>query len=63
MAGAGNPAEEIVVQKVVPTRPELSLEIGVLWLGLGYALLYLGCMKAEPKLARPHSYSTPLFAL
>ena len=30
---AGNPPEEIVVQKVVPTLPELSLEIGVLWLG------------------------------
>jgi hypothetical protein len=35
VAGAGDPDEEIVVQKVVPTRPELSLEIGVLWLGLG----------------------------
>ena len=28
-----HPPEEIVVQKVVPTPPELSLEIGVLWLG------------------------------
>jgi hypothetical protein len=36
VAGAGDPDEEIVVQKVVPTRPELSLEIGVLWLGLGW---------------------------
>jgi hypothetical protein len=35
VARAGDPDEEIVVQKVVPTRPELSLEIGVLWLGLG----------------------------
>lgn len=33
MSCAGNPPEEIVVQKVVPTLPELSLEIGVLWLG------------------------------
>jgi len=38
VAGAGDPDEEIVVQKVVPTRPELSLEIGVLWLGLGISL-------------------------
>jgi hypothetical protein len=38
VAGAGDPDEEIVVQKVVPTRPELSLEIGVLWLGLGIPL-------------------------
>jgi hypothetical protein len=34
--GSDPPEEmEIAVQKVAPTRPELSLEIGVLWLGDG----------------------------
>jgi hypothetical protein len=52
VAGAGDPDEEIVVQKVVPTRPELSLEIGVLWLGLGIPLSLSGAY---------HTPSPPLF--
>jgi hypothetical protein len=68
VAGAGDPDEEIVVQKVVPTRPELSLEIGVLWLGLGgggwmsISLFAAACCGCNPAAAAAAA-STVFFSL